>query len=454
LFPEIFKAGYREGDLTVSGYIDEADGRLAATRTTAAHSAFFWLSAFYVVYCARPEDWVPGLKYVPLAKITGICALWGLYKIGGLSSQVLRKLPRESSYLLALIVIFYFSAVFSPIWPGGALFHAIDFSKCYIVWLLTYLLVIDFPKFRRIVFIQAICVVVIALVSVVKGHDEPRLAGVLGGIYSNPNDLAFSIVLCLPFCLAFLLSAKTGLTRVAWLCAMLMMAVTLALTASRAGFVDLIVAGTVCLWHFGVKGRRPFLIVATVVLSLMVMLVAGRTLKERLVATASEEDSVNGGDLGARGSFEARKYLMEQALKGIEQYPILGLGINNFITYSGDWHEVHMSYLQIAVEGGIPALILYLLFFARGFSNLKHLRQMRDLDAETTLFVGALHSSLVGFVVGALFAPEGYQFFPYFTVAYTSALLAIMQQREPVAVFDSAKAPRLLRSSLETYAPG
>jgi O-antigen ligase len=439
--------------LAVSEYIDETHGKLPAAGTKAANSAFFWLSAFFVVYCARPEDWVPGLKYVPLAKITGICALWGLYKIGGLRSQVLRKLPRESSYLLALIVIFYLSGIFSPIWPGGAISHAIDFSKCYIVWLLTFLLVTDFVKFRRVVFIQAACVAVVALVSVAKGFSQPRLAGVLGGIYSNPNDLAFAIVLSLPFCLAFLLSAKSGLNKIAWLCAMLMMAVTLALTASRAGFVDLVVAGTVCLWHFGVKGKRPLLIVATAVLSLLVMLAAGRTLKERLVATASEEDSVNGEDLGARGSYQARKYLMEQAVRGIEQYPVLGLGINNFITYSGDWHEVHMSYLQIAVEGGIPALILYLLFFSRGFSNLKNLRQMRDLDGETILFVGALHSSLVGFVVGALFAPEGYQFFPYFTVGYTSALLAIVHGREPVAVTDSA-VPRLVRSSLETYAPG
>jgi O-antigen ligase len=433
--------------------MDEVDGKPPVSRGKAASSAFFWLSAFYVVYCARPEDWVPGLKYVPLAKITGICALWGLYKIGGLRGRILRNLPRESTYLLTLIGIFYLSAIFSPIWPGGALFHTIDFSKSYIVWLLTFLLVTDFAKFRRVVFIQAVCVAVIAVVSVAKGHNEPRLAGVLGGIYSNPNDLAFSLVLSLPFCLAFLLSAKSGLRKLAWLSAMLMMAVTLALTASRAGFVDLVVSGTVCLWHFGVRGKRPFLIVATAVLGLLVMLVAGRTLKDRLVATASDEDRVNGEDLGARGSFEARKYLMEQALRGIEHYPILGLGDNNFITYSGDWHEVHMSYLQIAVEGGIPALIVYLLFFSCGFANLKKLRQMQHLDSEAILFVGALHSSLVGFVVGALFAPEGYQFFPYFTVGYTSALLAILQQREPVAEAISTKV-RVVRTSLETYAPG
>ena len=82
------------------------------------------------------------------------------------------------------------------------------------------------------------------------------------------------------------------------------------------------------------------------------------------------------------------------------------------------------------MEGGIPSLILYLLFFSRGFGNLRKLLRRRDLDAQTMLFVGALHSSLVGFVVGALFAPEAYQLFPYFTVAYTAVLLVIISERE------------------------
>jgi len=41
----------------------------------------------------------------------------------------------------------------------------------------------------------------------------------------------------------------------------------------------------------------------------------------------------------------------------------------------GRWKEVHNSYLQIGVEGGIPALGLYLLFFWSGFSNLRRLRK-------------------------------------------------------------------------------
>lgn len=399
--------------------------RTAAAKEKAAASAFFWLSAFYFVYCARPEDWIPGVGLLPLAKITAIFALWGLYKIGGLKTEALRKLPLESTFLLALITLLYFSAVLSPIWKGGAIVHTIDFSKCYIVWLLTFLLVTDFSKFRHIVFIQASSVAVISLVSVIKGHDQPRLEGVLGGIYGNPNDLAFAIVLCLPFCLAFLLTAKGPLRKSLWMGGMLIMGVALLLTASRAGFVDLVVAGSVCLWHFAIRGKRLYLIAVTALLGVLLMLAAGKTLEKRLIATTGDTEDVQ--DERAYGSMEARKYLMERAIEGIEQYPLLGVGINNFLTYSGDWHEVHMSYLQIAVEGGVFALLLYLLFFSRGFINLRKLRTY-DLDEQTTLFVGALHSSLVGFVVGALFAPEAYQFFPYFTVGYTSALLAIMQR--------------------------
>jgi O-antigen ligase len=93
-----------------------------------------------------------------------------------------------------------------------------------------------------------------------------------------------------------------------------------------------------------------------------------------------------------------------------------------------------VSYLQIGVEGGIPALILYLLFFWCGFANLRQLRKIKRLDPETTLLAGALHSSLIGFVVGASFAPEAYQLFPYYAVAYTSVLLAIVRKSEPAAL--------------------
>jgi O-antigen ligase len=390
-------------------------------------SAFFWLSAFYFVYCARPEDWIPGLKYIPLAKISGIFAIAGLLSAGR-SKRSLKNLPREASYLFAIICLLLIAAPLSPVWKGGALFKAMDFAKVLVVWVLTYVVITSFERLKRIIFIQSASVAVIAVVSLLKGRNHIRLEGVIGGIYSNPNDLAFAIVLSLPFCIAFLLTTKKVPNKVAWLGGMLAMCIALFLTASRGGFVTLVFTSMAILWHFGIKGKRPQLIAAAALLVLVIGVTAGGRLKDRFFAISAENVNDN-LEQGAHGSFEQRTQLMEESLKAVTHYP-LGIGMGNFPNYSGTWREVHVSYLQIAAEGGIASLIFYILFFRRGFTNLKQLRKKADPDKETQLFVGALHSSLVGFLVGSLFAPEAYQYFPYFAVAYTSVLLAISNEKE------------------------
>ncbi len=409
--------------------------------------AFFWLSAFFVVYCARPEDWVPGLKYLPCAKITAILAMWGFFQAMGRCKRTFKDVPKEGKLLLTLVVLLFISAFLSPIWKGGAISRTIDFSKVWVAWMLTFLLITSFERLRRIIFIQTVSVVVISAVSIIKGHDQPRLEGVLGGIYGNSNDLAFAIVLTIPFALAFLLTSNNIFKKVLWGLGMIPMMAAIFLTASRAGFLDLVIAGTVTLWHFGVKGKRPGLIAAVVLSAVLLGGVAGGKLYDRFKALGG--DSIT--DESAYGSYVDRVFLMKRALQGIATYPLFGIGDNNFVTYSTIWHEVHMTYLQIAVEGGIPAFVIFAMFFGRGFKNLKIMRKTKNLDQHTVLFVGALHSSLIGFVVGASFAPEAYQFFPFFAVAFTSTLLATVKERDlqPGPVTPGPQKPRHF---LEVYA--
>ena len=404
-----------------------------APKSEPLKGAFFWLSAFYVIYCVRPEDWIPGASYIPLAKISAIFALLGLLTSAGRSKRGFRDLPKEASYFLGIIGALFVSAVLSPVWRGGAFFKTLDFAKALIAWVLTFLVITTFVRLRRIIFIQAASVAVIAVVSVVKGRSHPRLEGVIGGIYSNPNDLAFAIVLSLPFCFAFLLSTRSIPRKAVWAAAMLVMCAALFMTASRAGFIDLLITGAVCLWLFGIKGKRIHLVAAAALVILVVGIAAGGRLKDRFVAI-SGDNLDTGIEVSAHGSYEQRRQLMIDSVKAVAHYP-LGLGLGNFVSYNGTWREVHVSYLQIAAEGGIGAFVFYVLFFARGFGNLKQLRRMPSDDPEIGLFSGALYATLVGFVVGACFAPEAYQYFPYFAVAYTSVLLAIAKEREQSEVF-------------------
>jgi O-antigen ligase len=173
------------------------------------------------------------------------------------------------------------------------------------------------------------------------------------------------------------------------------------------------------------------LIVAAVALVAALVAFAGGTLKERFAAI-SGEDLNTSLEVSAHGSYEQRASLMTQSLHGIAKYPLLGLGIHNFRSWSGTWSDVHNAYLQMGVEGGIPTLVLFLLIFWQGFANLRRLRRIPELDKETVLYAGALHSALVGFMVGAMFAPEAYHYFPYFSVSYTWVLLAITQEHTRV----------------------
>ena len=413
-------------------------------------SAFFWLSMFFVVYCARPGDYVPLLGYIPMAKITGILAMWGLFNSVGHTKRTLKDMPLEGKLLFYIVCLFFFGGFLSPVWKGGAVSKSIEFSKIIVAWSLIFLLITTFDRLRRIIWIQAVSVVVACAACIAKGHDVDRLNGVLGGIYSNPNDLAFAVVLALPFALLFMVISKNVIVKVLWLGGMLIMLFTIFLTASRAGFIDLVISGSVTLYFFAVKGKRPTLLVGTLFTAVLIAATVGGKLYDRF--TALEGGSTT--EQSAYGSYQDRMYLMARAVDAIEHYPIFGIGARNFPTYSGIWRDVHMTYLQAGAEGGIPVLILYLMFFWRGFQNLKILRKRKDLDVNTTLFVWALTSSLVGFIIGALFAPETFQYFPYFAVGFTAALVRTLKEMDDERALGGeqvAPPPKRGRHFLEAY---
>lgn len=417
----------------------------------ATKAPFFWLSMFFVVYCARPGDYVPLLGYIPMAKITGILAMWGLFNAVGHTKRTLKDMPLEGKLLFYIVCLFFFGGFLSPVWKGGAVSKSIEFSKIIVAWTLIFLLITTFERLRKIIWIQAISVVVACSAAIAKGHDVDRLNGVLGGIYSNPNDLAFAVVLALPFALLFMVIAKNFISKLLWMGGMLIMLFTIFLTASRAGFIDLVISGAVTLYFFAIKGKRPTLLVGTVFTAVLIAGTVGGKLYDRF--TALEGGSTT--EQSAYGSYQDRVYLMKRAVDAIVHYPIFGIGARNFPTYSGIWRDVHMTYLQAASEGGLPVLFLYLWFFRRGFQNLKILRKRKDLDTNTTLFVGALTSSLVGFIVGALFAPETFQYFPYFAVGFTAALVRTLKEMDDERALSggelAAPPPKRGRHFLEAY---
>jgi putative inorganic carbon (hco3(-)) transporter len=280
-------------------------------------------------------------------------------------------------------------------------------------------------RLRLLVFAHAASVAAIAAVTLWRGHIyDGRLNGLLGGNYGDPNDLALAFVISLPMCFALLFLTKSLIWKAAWTAAILVMTYAIFRTGSRGGFLALIVTGSVFLWEFAIRGRRPYLLVFAALVGVIIPISSSRTVVRRFQETFNPNSETS----SAHASSEERKELFWRSVDVTKEHPIFGVGPDNFIQLSGNWHVAHNSYTQLSAEGGIPALILYVLILCCGFKNIRKAKRLAGRSKESAVFAKALHASLIGYMAGSFFLSVSYGFFPYFLVAYTTALFLIAKK--------------------------
>ena len=77
MVPDLGRSNFAPGDVVSAGSETTVPSlrRKILKHKQQLGEAYIALLLFMVVYCARPEDWIPGLSSVPLAKIAGVLAL-------------------------------------------------------------------------------------------------------------------------------------------------------------------------------------------------------------------------------------------------------------------------------------------------------------------------------------------------------------------------------------------
>jgi putative inorganic carbon (HCO3(-)) transporter len=388
------------------------------------------LLLFTLIYFARPEDWIPGLSQAPLAKITVVLALLALAMSLG---QIRQRMPREFFFLLLLVGQLFISSLVSPVWRGGAALTTLDFAKILFVYLLIILLVTTLERLQLLIFTHALSVSVIAAVAIWKGHHlAGRLEGVLGGNYTDPNDMALAMTISLPLCLALLFLSKNPLWKILWSICMVLMMYAIFLTGSRGGFLALLVVAAVGLWEFAILGRRRYLLMLTVLAGGVLLQSSGGLLVGRLKGTFNAKEDT----AAAYASAQVRQQLFWRSIEITMEHPLFGVGPGNFGQASGYWHTTHNSLTLMSSEGGFPAMILYVLILWCGFKNLRATRRLVRGRSKASVLAQALLASLSGYAVGSLFLSDAYQFIPYILIAYTAALFSIARKSSALAKRD------------------
>ncbi|HYM75142.1 MAG TPA: O-antigen ligase family protein [Candidatus Dormibacteraeota bacterium] len=381
------------------------------------------LVLFSWLYYYRPEDFIPGLSYIPMAKIAGIIGIVAL--IFAMLSSGKVKIPRAVLFLWLLLFQMTLCIPFA-LWRGGAFSTVTDkFSKGVVVAMLISMCVVSVRELRKLLWIQVSAITLVVFFSIAVNHvRDGRLEGIQKSILENPNDLAINIAISFPLGVAFMLRAR-GFKKAIWAAGLAVLAVGVVLTYSRSGLLAFIISVLVCMWEYGIKGKRKYLIGVAAAIFLTGLIVVAASSHYRARVESIVMGNIEGS--GDKGSLDARKELLKKSIKTALTHPLFGVGPGCFVLVDKGWIVAHNSYTELAAEEGLPALALFLLAIGAAFKNVAQVRrsQLYEQDPEVRLFTQALWAGLAAYVMGACFASTEYNLYPYFMVGYTCAMVRI-----------------------------
>jgi O-antigen ligase len=263
--------------------------------------------------------------------------------------------------------------------------------------------VVDSPiRLRRFVCALAVVSVIPAFGAISSYYRGEHLvdgdrAGWIG-IFGNPNDLAYHLVIGIAMALAAASAAKSRFERLFYFSLLAPIVYALLLTQSRGGMIAAAVVG---LFWLSRSFRRASLLfrIWAVGLSVGAVLMLGRP--TGIFEKRTEASSYHGEDVSARGRVDAWRTGMEIA----RQRPLTGVGAGAFMIAwpefapgdAGPPRTTHNTFIQLVGELGFPALALFLTALGAGL-----LGAARAARTRLEPWARGIQCGLVGFAVCSL----------------------------------------------------
>jgi hypothetical protein len=386
--------------------------------------AYHALVLFSLVYFVRPEDFIHGLTLIPIGKITGGIALFALIFVVPAGGR--HKLTLELKVLLLLLGQMILCIPFAS-WRGGAFDTVINkFSKGVIVAILIYMVSTSVNEVRKLLAIQAGTIAALTVASVLVHHTQDgRLMGIQKGILENPNDFAINIAINFPLCIAFLFAAKNSLAKTFWGVSLIFMMWGVIATYSRSGLLAMMVTVVICIWEFGIRGKRTSVLVSAVFIGMIAIGVVIITPNYLTRIESMVLGNIQGS--GDKGSLAARQELLKESLRVMATHPVFGIGPGDFQSYTLSWHVAHNTYTELGAEAGVPACFLFLWMLVLSLRKIRAVRKLPGYESseDIRLWTSALWAAMAAYMAGALFASTEYNLFPYFMVGYICAVYQI-----------------------------
>ncbi len=270
--------------------------------------------------------------------------------------------------------------------------------------------------------------------------------------FFNPNLVAGYLLVALPPGVVLLMrywrrqQGDSLLSRPLSAAAVVLMLAALPLTGSKGGALGTLAAALVFGWTVAPAGsplgRRLRRWTLALVAAGMALSLAFPPLRARLVAAFTTQSN----------STAFRYYTWRGMVDMIADRPLRGFGPGSFewayppYARAGFTRLGHQSYLQVATEGGLPALAAFLALWALLLQRL-HRRLRASPTAGDRLLPAAALSALAGFLV------HNFVDYSWYSVAVTASLLlligaSVAQDEPPPGVAPPSRTLRGLRMAV------
>lgn len=365
---------------------------------------FYLTVAYLALEYGRPQETIPGLDALRLPGIVVILLILALVKSQGLNLGA--RQTKLFIFFLMLMTIHIPFAVNN--------YWAFQTTRQMVLIFVGYLAIVTFidslQKFRTMISVWMSIHIYLAITGIMRGGQG------IGGFLTDENDFSLALNMVIPFSFFLALAAETNIKRIFYLILTGVFLASNVSTLSRGGFVGLLTVGFYC-WL-----RSPRKILSTVV----IVLLAYGLLHFAPETYWLEMQTILDEPHNAEGTGQARVYSWTAAWKMFLDYPILGVGPENFPWnfekyeppegFGGVLHggrAAHSLYFTLLPELGIIGTMTFAWISFSSLMDLRHVtpgrserpyKYFEDATGSQLKCVRlALEASMLGFLASGTF---------------------------------------------------
>lgn len=364
----------------------------------ALFAPFTGLISYVGIAYMRPHEWAY-MPNTPISLAVAVATLIG-YAVFELTRRAPQLIPNALMLLLwAQVSLATFFAHSTELAQG----KWIEFSKTILIALLMTAMVDSERRARWLLLGTVGAIGFLAFrsnVGILLAGGQARIFGP-GGAFEDNNDYALLLNVAAPIAF-YVARAETNrwLRRVCYALSAMMM-ITVLFSLSRGGFLGLcfVLIGLALKSKYKVTGILAVVLAGSITFALLPNQVVERV---GTIRTATQADE------SAQLRFEAWRV----SLQIIADHPVLGIGPRNIMELFGRYQQTevrrvsHNSFLQIAVDAGLPALLMFVALIGMSFFRLRRARQSLAAgspDSPLIAYSHGLEVALIGYFVSANF---------------------------------------------------